>query len=192
MIADAALLRARLYLEVYHQAILSNDERRAKAGALQYESLVEDLNDGSFFGSYANDMSPGCLLKNQLAAPIGTVPMWGQQGEFIIVLPGIKARVQCDSTPRLGRTAPAISLYALEPFEPFVSETGFRSIMVDPWGLSVDAAVRLELERLTVEARCMIDTEYHHKIAVPSWATEQVAEIDTAPVITSDGQLAFF
>lgn len=192
MIADDSLLQARLYLEVFHQAILVGDKRRAKAGALQYENLVRELNGGSHVGSYANELSPGCLLKNQLEAPDGSVPMWGQQGEFIIALPSIKARVRCEDTPRCTQPVVCFSLHALDPFEPFVSETGFRSIMVEPWGMTVDAAVRSELERLVGESLCMVKPQHRKHISVPAWAMERVAEIESMPVIASDGQLSFF
>src|SRR3954447_9091060 len=55
--------------------------------------LAVKLNNGDA-AILANDDSPGNVLERATAAPSGTVPQWGQRGDFIIDLGGMKVHIE--------------------------------------------------------------------------------------------------
>ena len=69
--------------------------------------------------------SPGILLQNALRAEPGKTPMWGQQGDFLIVVDGNPSYVEYRPSFRLH----AMQFHAVRQ-TPFISETGFRSEML--------------------------------------------------------------
>src|SRR5690606_19972214 len=156
MVSHESILQARNYLEVYHHAIIGDNRPRARVAAELYRNLLRELNGGSLVGIFAEERSPGVLLRRALAADNGQIPMWGQMGDFVVVHAGIKVRVTYDATVEPLDFSCGLALHALDPYEPFISETGFRSLVVQPWAMTIDAAVKREIDTLLKSDKCMV------------------------------------
>jgi hypothetical protein len=66
------------------------------------------------------------------AAPPGTVPMWGQKGEFDAKVGNMPVHIRMDGmldTGRLCSIWPGFDAIVVEPDKPFLSETGYRSFI---------------------------------------------------------------
>jgi len=114
--------------------------------------LLIPLNDGEP-GILAGPDAPGCQLASLTSAPMGAVPLWGQEGSFILQLPKVRVRIEMDGIFGIGgRFCPWMnfSAHAVDWDRPFISETGYRSFMrlhaaVVP-GVTPDGFARLVLE----------------------------------------------
>lgn len=83
-------------IERHHAAMLAADEAQVKAIRKEAHRLAVKLNNGEPGILADRDTSPGYVLTRETAAPAGTVPMWGQQGEFTIDVKGMKVRCGTD------------------------------------------------------------------------------------------------
>ena len=66
------------------------------------------------------------------AAPPGTVPLWGQKGEFDIKVGDMPVHIRMDGMLGIGRHCaiwPGFDATVVEPDKPFLSETGYRSFI---------------------------------------------------------------
>lgn len=106
--------------------MLGGDGEQAAQIREEAEDLAIRLNSGRF-GYKADDDSPASVLERQTAAPIGTVPLWGQVGSFIVDLPHVRVRGEFDGI--FGLCLPAFSAHVVERDKPFISETGYRSFL---------------------------------------------------------------
>jgi hypothetical protein len=68
-------------LEKHNAAMLAGDEKTAMEIRTEANRLAVKLNDGEP-GILGGPDAPGYRLMNGTAATRGTVPMWGQKGEF--------------------------------------------------------------------------------------------------------------
>jgi len=89
--------------------------------------LAVKLNNGEI-GILADDDSPGYVLERETAAPSGTVPQWGQTGDFIIEVDGMKVRIEMEGIFGIGMSSPipGFAAHAVNYDEPFFSPTGYR------------------------------------------------------------------
>lgn len=82
------------------------------------------------------------MLARETAAAPGTVPLWGQQGEFIIEVNGtccaeasawrVRARIAINGMFGIGSGFaywPGFAAHAVGDLHPFISETGYRSFV---------------------------------------------------------------
>jgi hypothetical protein len=72
------------------------------------------------------------VLARESAAAPGAVPLWGQIGEFIITVDGMKVRIELDGLFGIGGRFiywPGFSAHAVDYDRPFLSETGYRSFL---------------------------------------------------------------
>ncbi|MGE3990348.1 MT-A70 family methyltransferase [Pseudorhodoplanes sp.] len=119
----------------FHEAVLAGDRDREAVALERLDLLQVKANGGDRFGM-AVASSDAEALRAGAAAPLGTVPLWGQRGLF---------RVMVDGTPHLVSYADDhFGIHAEDPDKPFVSETGYRSMFVDGEdrrGKTVDQAV---------------------------------------------------
>lgn len=85
-------------LKAMHMAILARDTAAAEKAADRHDAAVWKLNGGTFAGSLdrSNPKAGGTLAEQHCRAEPGTVPMWGQSGEFPIAVNGIRAVVEVD------------------------------------------------------------------------------------------------
>jgi len=135
-------------LKNHHDAMLSADEATAMAIREEANHLAVKLNKGEP-GILGGPDAPGYLLMRETAAQPGTVPMWGQRGDFTVIIDEMPAHIVMDGM--IGACAsmdiwPCFSANVVEPEKPFLSETGYRSFLgvhadLVP-GLTLDAFVR--------------------------------------------------
>lgn len=123
---------ARRLLQAYHDATIEHGMMHGEVNDLadQIEALAVEMNGGSRFGMAA----PGggeTRLADALRAPNGTLPLWGQPGEYTVELPDgertIPTKIETDGLFGIGDQN--FGCYAVDPDLPFISHTGFRSFM---------------------------------------------------------------
>ncbi|MCV0381733.1 hypothetical protein [Nitratireductor sp.] len=93
--------------------------------------LARRLN-GSDPGILAGPDAPGCALDREAAAVAGSVPLWGQSGEFLVELSGMKVRVEIEGVFGIASGVsfwPGFAAHAVNLDRPFLSETGYRSFL---------------------------------------------------------------
>jgi hypothetical protein len=120
-ITSAHVDKARALLVNFNAAVLKGDPGVAHDAHMAYDALVRFLNGDTNFASYADENSPGVFLQQKLRAEPGDTPMWGQQGDFLIVVDDIPAYVEYDPNFHLH----GMSYHAVRQ-SPFISETGFQ------------------------------------------------------------------
>jgi hypothetical protein len=118
-------------LERNNQAMLAGDAKTAMAIRKEANRQAVKLNDGDL-GILGGPDAPGYVLMRETAAPPGTVPMWGQQGDFTVTIDDMPVHITMDGM--IGVYAgmnvwPGFSANAVEPDKPFLSETGYRSFL---------------------------------------------------------------
>lgn len=159
-------------LALFNDAVRGNAPEQAELAKLRYDAVVYRLHGDSFFGCKADD-GAGTRLAHKLTAAPGLVPAWGQGGEWLVEVNGMRIRVKVDHDPR--GTIP-LELRAVDLDLPFLSSTGFRSHVLhyDQWlGRDLAAAVRAELERCLQEKDWRpVPIEDKHKAwvkEIPAW-----------------------
>jgi hypothetical protein len=145
---DAGIAHYRALLEKHHSAMLVADKATALAIREKGNRLAVKLNNGEP-GILSGPDALGYVLMRETAARLGTVPMWGQRGDFTITIGDMPVHIVMDGM--VGACAsmdiwPGFSANVLEPEKPFISETGYRSFLgvhaeLVP-GLTPDALVR--------------------------------------------------
>jgi len=178
----------------YHAAIMAGDEPQRRAADQRALVAMVALNDGELFGFAVRGKGPDVML-NELAAQPGTVPAWGQRGEFVLTVDAMRVRISYD--PHLGQAMPAhFGLHVVDPDKPFISDTGFWSRFINGFvaGQTVDEAARALIQQaLAASGRKMIDAQFRERRwaePVPAWIE---AESTQAPAFYEDrgGQVAF-
>lgn len=143
----AALLRLAAEAKaLLNDAIRSNSPEQFSLAQLRFSAVVYRMNGETFLGSAASDGSRTRLLA-LLAATPGQVPGWGQDGEWLTEVQGLRIRVRAQHWMD-GMIS--LDLYAVDHDQPYLSKTGYRShfMRADDWmGHEFGAAVRLEIER---------------------------------------------
>lgn len=128
---EEALPFYRDLAQKHHAAMLAADFDTVMALRKEASSLALKLNRGEP-GILASPDAPGCRLANLTAAPGGIVPIWGQDGSFIIEVNTMRVRIDMDRMFGIGaRFMPWMnfSANAVDRNKPFLSETGYRSFM---------------------------------------------------------------
>lgn len=126
---DEALPYYRDLIARHHAAMLAGDGKAAIALREEAGHLALRLNHGEP-GILAGPDAPGCKLADLTAAEPGTIPAWGQQGEFILDIAGMRVLIKLSGLFGIGaRFMPylSFSVHALDWDQPFLSETGYRS-----------------------------------------------------------------
>jgi hypothetical protein len=128
---DDALPYYREMIAAHHAAMVGGDIEEAMRLREEAHNLATRLNDGQP-GILAGDDAPGCVLERETAAQADVVPLWGQQGEFIVSVGAMRVRVEMDGMFGIGAnymTWPGFSAHAVDADLPFLSETGYRSFL---------------------------------------------------------------
>lgn len=137
-------------LALFNDAVRGNAPEQAALAILRYDAVAYRLHGDSFMGCGIDDGSR-VRLERKLAAVPGTVPGWGQGGEWLVEVNGMRIRAKVGHDPK---NTIALELRAVDLDLPFLSPTGFRSHWLhhDQWfGRELGAAVRAELERCLLE-----------------------------------------
>lgn len=133
MAAETAIPLYRAMIDRHHAEMLAGDEKAALAIRKDAHKLAAQMNqDGTTFGIIAGDGAPGKVLQRETRAPSGTVPLWGQCGDFVIDVDGMRVRIEQDGMFGIGASAmlwPGFSAHIVDHDKPFLSETGYRSFL---------------------------------------------------------------
>lgn len=180
-------VRASRVRRLYHDAMLVGDVQALDDADVVYRACVIKLNGGKSFGSATIQNE----LEAKLAAPAGQVPEWGQAGEFLLDVEGMRVVVRM--CPDSLSNHCGAELHAVDFDKPFISRTGYRHQYMRPaqqLGRTVDQAVRAEvLELLASEGKAVaINHEYvaQQDRKVWPWLADALAGV------RADGQLAMF
>lgn len=187
---EALLQLAKELAATIDAAVLSGDVATEEAARQTYQAIIWKMNGGTMFASLDGPDAPGNVIAAHCAAPIGTVPGWWQDGEFLVTAAGVRARVVFGHGFTGGTRH--FAFHAVDPNKPFISETGYRSHFQAPvTGATVEAVATGVLESLVADrgGRVTIDRASRDRIEVPAWVT--AAPGDDAPAIYADakGQL---
>lgn len=172
-------------LRLFNDAMITASTRDIETSALRYNAVVYRLHGDTFMGS-STEEGAGRQLRKQLAAPAGVVPGWGQAGEYLLEVDGMRLRVAVD--PWGIDRVHSLSFHAVDTSAKFISETGYMSHFLHPdqhVGEEFTHAVRAEVEQLLRGERKprAIREDERSKITVPAWL------VPALQVVTRNGQL---
>lgn len=180
-------VRASRVRQLYHDALLAGDVQALDDADLVYRACVIKLNGGTHFGCADVQRE----LEAKLAARPGQIPEWGQAGEFLLDVDGMRIVVKMCLNGLESHCG--AELWAVDFDKPFVSETGFRHHYMRPpahLGRTVDQAVRAEvLESLAGEGKARAIKPEH---AAPKARKVWPWLADALAGVRPDGQLAMF
>jgi len=157
-------------IERFNAAMLRQDKVAADEAIRAWNDLAYALNGNDNFGVNATPSSPGPRMLRLTAAPIGSVPKWGQVGAFPIVVNGMAAWVDYRGMSWSGVCFAYFDFRVINVSAPFISETGYRSNFVSGHGyydvvlaepFTVEACAKLELAALQREAIYMVERGGH-------------------------------
>jgi hypothetical protein len=174
-----------------HTAVVLNDSQGAADAGNRYEATVWKLNGGTFFGCRADDLAAGKIIEKHCASALGEVPMWGQTGQFLIEVEGIRALVDFGYGYGVGRTH--YDFHAVDLDCPFISETGYRSHFdVLAAGRTVAEAASAIFAGYLKERSGKINQNDRDQLAakpLPTWCTRLVppAKRESATVLVPPG-----
>jgi hypothetical protein len=144
---EEAIPYFRILIRQHHAAMLAADVDEVMRLRGEADLLALRLNNGER-GILADEHAPGCVLARETAAATGEVPLWGQEGDFIVTVAAMRVRIELDGMYGLGIHHlfwPGFAAHAVDEDRPFLSETGYRSfigIHADPApGLATDEFV---------------------------------------------------
>lgn len=146
-------------------AVRAGNDSAVALATERYDAVVWKLNGGTFFGCAAGPDAAAAVIGRHCAAVPGRVPLWGQHGEFLVEVEGIRAVVRMEG--RRYAWTHHFEFHAIDPDTPFISETGYRSHFARPVGeCTVDEAAALHLRAILAEkGRVMIEAERRGAIA---------------------------
>lgn len=177
----------------FNDAVLAGHVDALPEISMRFQAALHRMH-GEMRGSGAADSAPRLFLAPHEPA-LGQVPKWGEAGEFLLEVEGVRIRVQLDFCTM--DWAQTCALHVVDIDKPFVSSSGFRSLYVVPSacaGLTVDQAVRREVLAILdgkpkakrLEAITEDDRVRRRKEGQPQWLLDALAGV------TRDGQLTLF
>lgn len=111
----------------FHDSMLRGNAVEAEKFLLLRRACAVRLNNGTCFGMSAENGGMW-RLSRRLAAPDGQIPLRGQSGRFLLVTENCRyVVVQNDAADFYG-----FGIHALDYDRPFISPTGFRSMLPQP------------------------------------------------------------
>lgn len=135
------LERARQAVVALNAAVMCGNAKDAEAAGELYEAVRYKMNGNTFVGCSVGNPSVTTRIEDYCAAEPGTVPIWGQRGEFMLDMGTYRLWVTCSTT--FGMQMPHIEFHAVDLNRPFLSETGYRSNFASFVGkVTVDEAAR--------------------------------------------------
>lgn len=123
-------------IEQNNAAMLAADADETTRLHDESHRLARKLNNGDT-GILAHEDAPGYVLARKTAAASGTVPLWGQTGDFIITVGTMRVRIEIEGMFGIGSLFvfwSGFSAHAVDFDQPFLSPTGYRSFL----GLQAD------------------------------------------------------
>lgn len=177
---------AKSLVVALNAAVVAGDRAAASAAQDRYDAVVWKLNGGTFFGCEAGE-GGGVLARRFCAADPGEIPLWGQGGEFLIEVRGIRA-VACLSYC-FGRMNAGFSFNAIDPSAPFISPTGFRHEFTSFWfGSDVAKAAEGVFGAQLEIGRVWVSEDYRGRVEASRWPWLDPHIVPAQPVHEPDGQ----
>lgn len=128
---EEAIPYYRFLIRQHHAAVLAADADKVTQLRREADLLALRLNDGEP-GILAHEDAPGRVLTRETAAPSGAVPLWGQEGEFIITVSRMRVRIALDGLFGIASSFafwPGFAAHAVDYDRPFISQTGYRNFL---------------------------------------------------------------
>ncbi|MEM6944393.1 MAG: hypothetical protein AAF565_11650 [Pseudomonadota bacterium] len=148
----------RVLIDQNHAAVMAANEAETRRLHEEVRLLAEKLDKGSR-GILAHDDAPGNVLARETKASVGSAPLWGQTGAFVIEAAGMAVRIEMEGMFGIGSGWgfwPGFAAHAVDPEKPFLSETGYRSFLglhADPMpGHTPQSFTHLIIERYVADA----------------------------------------
>ncbi len=141
---EGAIECHRSQIDNHHAAMLVMDFDAAHGLRNDAHLLAQKLNGGKP-GILAGKDAPGCILARECAADDETIPLWGQDGAFLTNVAGMDMLVEMDGMFGVGASSMpflGFSVRSVDPTQPFLCETGFRSFL----GCTVESQVGMTTE----------------------------------------------
>jgi hypothetical protein len=129
---EGAIPYYRKLIDRHHAAMLVGNVPAAMAIREEAHDLAVKVNGGKLLGISGGPDAPVHVLERATAAPAGTVPMWGQTGEFTINVGQMPVLIKQDGMFGIGASHmlwPGFGAHAVDYQKPFLSETGYRSFI---------------------------------------------------------------
>lgn len=128
---EEALPFYRALIEQHHAAMLAGDSVAVQRIRGEADALALKLNNYER-GILADENAPGCVLARATRAGDDVIPLWGQEGSFVVARGAMKVRIEFEGMFGIASSFmpwPGFSAHALEWDKPFLSETGYRSFL---------------------------------------------------------------
>jgi hypothetical protein len=166
---EEAIPYYRKLIERHHAAMLAGDVPETMKIREEAHELAYKLNGGDG-GIKGGPDAPCYVLERATEAPAGTVPLWGQTGQFTIDVNGMKARIEQEGI--FGTVAsyylyPGFGAHAVDYDKPSFSETGFHIFFPQAEaipGITPDAFAAMAMEEYVKRERkgklCKIERSY--------------------------------
>ncbi|WP_267204338.1 hypothetical protein [Escherichia coli] len=178
-----------------NKACMTGDPQQRHDAVYRFEACIWKMNGKTFFGCNAGEHEAAHVISEYCRADDGSIPMWGQHGDFIIEsFSGMRARVKVEAGCMMGYLS--TSFHAVDLNAPFVSETGYRSHFVQfsdvKPGETVDAHVSRVFQSL-IDARkkpAFISADFRDRLAsepLPDWLKSLSPPPDRTPLTLPDG-----
>lgn len=136
-------------LAQHHAAMLAADVGETMRLRQEAHNLALRLNHGDP-GILAGADAPGYALARETVAAPGCVPLWGQQGSFVVTVSGARVRIEMDGIFGIGGSFaywPGFAAHVVDAGRPFISPTGYRSFL----GIHADPAPGMTPEAVAAE-----------------------------------------
>jgi len=128
---EEAIPYYRKLIERHHAAMLAGDIPVAMKIREEAHDLAYKVNGGDTAIKGGPD-APAYVLDRATAAPAGTLPMWGQTGEFTINVGTMPVRIEQEGIFGIGTSSGVwlgFGAHAVDFQKPFLSQTGYRSFL---------------------------------------------------------------
>lgn len=146
-------------LRAYDAAVMASDKAGAEVQREKYRAAVWKLNGETFFACEDGEKAPGNVLAELARVEGGRMPLWGQKGEMLLEVDGVRARVAIDAG--MSWRGLHLEFHAVDLFRPFLSETGYRSYFATPMlGHTTEQAALFHMAELVADTRRMVEPKY--------------------------------
>lgn len=157
----------------FHRSVIAKDQVSATAAANLYTATIWKMNGGSMFGCATDENAPANLIENHCRAVPGEIPLWGQAGDFLVTVDGMRVRVGFSCNAKMDFCH--FECHAVDLDGLFVSETGYRSEFNQICcGFTVEDVATRTVSELIKFKRHPIMPRYRDRLALqslPDWLT---------------------
>mgnify|MGYP006873846149 FL=1 len=180
------IFQAQIASDQYASAIEAEDLEMARASLASLQATIYKANGNTMFGCAVNEaVQP---IYDALKAEPGTIPHWGQCGEFIVQIESVRAI--CSFTSKIRISPPNFAFYVIDKHQLFISPTGFHSAYTYEMSGTVEDRARLILAELADAQLVSLEADaFGHRRELPEWAADQLADTPRPIVSDAHGQV---